>query len=136
MKIDCSVLVLQSILLLALAFPAQAAPASNLPDTPKRPVTDNYRGVKVTDDYRWLENWNDPELQPGGGAGTPGSREYLDHLPSRPAVRASVARLAAATSASHYRLQFCAGKLFAMRYQPPQQQPAIVVLSSAGDPAG
>jgi prolyl oligopeptidase len=136
MKLDCSVLVFQSILLFALALPAQAAPASNLPDTPKRPVTDEYQGLKITDDYRWLENWNDPEVKQWSAAENARSREYLDHLPSRPAVRASVARLVAATSASHYYLQSCAGKLFAMRYQPPQQQPAIVVLSSADDPAG
>jgi hypothetical protein len=28
------------------------------PPSPKRPVTDVYHGVKVVDDYRWLENNN------------------------------------------------------------------------------
>lgn len=136
MKLYCSVLVFHFVVLLGLALPAQAAPASNLPDTPKRPVIDEYQGVTVTDDYRWLENWNDPEVKRWSAAENARSREYLDHLSSRTAVRANVARLVAAGSASHYSLQFCAGKLFAMRYQPPQQQPVIVVLPSADDPAG
>jgi len=33
--------------------------------TPKHPVTDQYFDVKVTDDYRWLENWDDPEVNNG-----------------------------------------------------------------------
>jgi len=136
MKLDCSVLVFHSILSLGLALPVQAAPATNLPDTPKRPVIDEYQGVTVTDNYRWLENWNDPEVKRWSAAENARSREYLDHLPSRPAVRANVARLIATGSASHSYLQFCGGKLFAMRYQPPQQQPVIVVLPSADDPAG
>lgn len=136
MKLDCSVLVLQSLLLLALASPAPATSASKPPDTPKRPVTDDYQSIKVTDDYRWLENWNDPEVKRWSAAENERSREYLDHLPSRPVVRANLARLIAAASASHFGLQFRAGKLFAMRYQPPRQQSAIVVLSSADDPAG
>jgi prolyl oligopeptidase len=32
------------------------------PATPKRPVTDVYHGVRVTDDYRWLENASDPQV--------------------------------------------------------------------------
>lgn len=41
-------------LVLALAAPPPAlAPP---PSTPRRPVTDTYQGVAVTEDYRWLEN--------------------------------------------------------------------------------
>jgi len=136
MKLDRLAFLLQAFLLLTLASAAQAPPASKLPDTPKHPVTDEYQGVKVIDDYRWLENWNDPEVKQWSAAENARSREYLDHLPARPAVRASVALLIAAASASHYYLQFRAGKLFAMRYKPPQQQPALVALPSADDPAG
>src|SRR5262245_660615 len=37
---------------------AAALPAP--PETPKKPVSTTYHGVKVTDDYQWLENWSDP----------------------------------------------------------------------------
>jgi prolyl oligopeptidase len=36
---------------------------SGPPPAVKRPVTDLYHGVKVVDDYRWLENWSNPETQ-------------------------------------------------------------------------
>ncbi len=41
-----------------------------------------------------------------------------------------------ASSAAYYDLQFRGGTLFAMKYQPPQQQPMLVALPSADDPAG
>src|SRR5438552_18827079 len=33
------------------------------PETPKKPVTDEYQGVKVEDDYQWLENDSDPAVK-------------------------------------------------------------------------
>ena len=105
------------------------------PDTPKHPVTDEYFGVKVTDDYRWLENWDDPAVKQWSAAENARTREYLDHLPARPAIKERLKHLIAASSASYSDLQFRAGVLFAERYQPPQQQPTLVVMRSADDPA-
>jgi prolyl oligopeptidase len=121
--------------LLALAAIASAQSLPKPPDTAKHPVTDEYHGVKVTDDYRWLENWDDPAVKQWSAAENARTREYLDHLPARPAIRARVAELIAASSASYFALQYRAGMLFAMKYQPPQQQSMIVVLRSADDPA-
>jgi prolyl oligopeptidase len=121
--------------LLGLVAFAQSPSVPKPPDTPKRPVTDEYQGVKVTDDYRWLENWDDPSVKQWSATQNTRTREYLDHLPARAAIRARVARLIAAGSASYYDLQFRGGMLFAMKYQPPQQQPVIVVMNSADDPA-
>jgi hypothetical protein len=39
---------------LLLATTASAAP----PATPKKPATDTHHGVTVTDNYRWLEEWD------------------------------------------------------------------------------
>jgi prolyl oligopeptidase len=114
---------------------AQGPSIPAAPATPKRPVTDEYYGVKVTDDYRWLENWDDPEVKQWSAAENARSREYFDHLPSRPAIKERLKQLVAASSAAYYELQFRGGTLFAMRYQPPQQQPALVALHSADDPA-
>ena len=33
------------------------------PPTPARPVVDTVHGVKLTDDYRWLEDGRSPEVQ-------------------------------------------------------------------------
>ena len=105
------------------------------PATPKRPVSDEYHGVKVVDDYRWLENWDDPEVKQWSAAENARTREYLDHLPARPAIKDHFRQLITASSASYYDLWFRGGRLFAMKYQPPQQQPMMVVLHSAEDPA-
>jgi prolyl oligopeptidase len=119
--------------LMVSAF-AQSPSTPRPPDTPKRPVTDEYYGVKVTDDYRWLEDWNDPETKQWSAAENARSREYLDRLPARAAIRERLRYLITASSARYYDLQFRGGVLFAMKYQPPQQQPMLVALKSANDP--
>ena len=114
---------------------AQIASAPKPPDTPRHSVSDEYQGIAVTDDYRWLENWDDPAVKQWSAAQNARSREYLDHLPARSAIKQRLKELVAAGSASYYDLQFRAGMLFAMKYQPPQQQPTLVVMRSADDPA-
>jgi prolyl oligopeptidase len=124
-----------STLLCAEIASAQSPAIPKPPDTPRHPVTDEYQGVKVTDDYRWLENWDDPAVKQWSAAENARTREYLDHLPARAAIKDRLHQLIAASSAAYYSLQFRAGMLFAMKYQPPQQQPLLVVLRSADDPA-
>ncbi|MGP0020058.1 MAG: prolyl oligopeptidase family serine peptidase [Candidatus Sulfotelmatobacter sp.] len=121
-------------LLTAFAFP-QTASVPKPPDTPKRPVTDEYFGVTVTDNYLWLENWDDPGVKQWSAAENARTREYFDHLPARSAIRDRMKQLITGGSASYFGLRFRAGMLFAEKYQPPQQQPTLVVLRSADDPA-
>jgi prolyl oligopeptidase len=124
-----------AVVLITLIASAQGPSIPAQPATPKRPVTDEYQGVKVTDDYRWLENWDDPQVKQWSSAQNARSREYLDHLVSRPAIQLMLKQALSASSAAHYYLQFRGGTLFAMKYQPPQQQPMLVVLPSEDDPA-
>jgi prolyl oligopeptidase len=135
MKVTRSVRLLFALFLLASFALAQAPSIPKPPETPKHPVRDEYHGVQVTDDYRWLENWSDPAVKQWSAAENARTREYLDHLPARAAIRERLKQLITGRSASYYALQFRAGMLFAMRYQPPQQQPVIVVMGSADDPA-
>ena len=65
----------------------QAPAAKKAPAAEKRPVTDSYHGIKVVDDYRWLENWDDPAVKQWSAAENTRTREYLDALPSRPAIK-------------------------------------------------
>ncbi|MGC1448777.1 MAG: prolyl oligopeptidase family serine peptidase [Candidatus Sulfotelmatobacter sp.] len=135
MKIMRSVQMLIAFCVLTLAASAQAT-VPKPPAAPKHSVSDEYQGVKVTDDYRWLENWDDPAVKQWSAAENAHTREYLDHLPARSAIKERLKELIAASSEAYYDLQFRAGSLFAERYQPPQQQPMLVVIRSADDPAG
>ena len=123
------------LLLLIQSAVTQNSSVPKSPDTPKRPVNDEYQGVKVADDYRWLENWDDPAVKQWSAAENARTREYLDRLPARGAIKDRLKQLIGASSASYYDLQFRAGRLFAMKNQPPKQQPMLVVMRSADDPA-
>ena len=114
---------------------AQSPPMAKAPDGPKRPVTDEYHGVKVTDQYRWLENWDDPQTRQWSNDENAHARAYLDALPMRPIVKNRFKRLIGESSPRYFDLQFRGGMLFAMYYQPPQQQPKLVVLRSVDDPS-
>lgn len=135
MKVTASARLTITLFLMTLVALAQAPSLAQPPATSKRPVTDAYQGVNITDEYRWLENWDDPEVKQWSATQNARSREYLDHLAARPAIRQLLKQALSASSAAYYDLQFRGGVLFAMKYQPPQQQPMLVALPSADDPA-
>jgi prolyl oligopeptidase len=101
------------------------------PSTPKRPVTDTYHGVKVVDDYRWLQNWNDPEVKQWSDAENAFARQYLDHLSDVPALRRRVTQIMEAKTISYGGVVYRKGKLFALKREPPKQQPMLIVLPSS-----
>jgi prolyl oligopeptidase len=118
--------------LLTLTAVAQLASVA-APPAPKHPVTDEYHGVTVTDDYRWLENWDDPEVKQWSAAENLHARFYLDNLPARPAIKQRLQQLQSAGSVTYFSLQFRGGTLFAMKSQPPKQQPLLVALGPGTD---
>ncbi|HEY1375589.1 MAG TPA: prolyl oligopeptidase family serine peptidase [Gemmataceae bacterium] len=114
---------------------AAAADLPPVPATSKKPVRDTYHGVTVTDDYRWLENDDDPAVRVWVEAQNHRTRAALDASPALPELRKRMRELLGAPTTRFYALQRAGGKLFALKRQPPKEQPVLVTLSSANDPA-
>ena len=102
-------------------------------ETPKKPVTDEYQGVKVQDDFQWLEKDDDPAVKAWSDAQNQRTRKYLDKLPDRAAIEKQLTDWYAKTSASYSGIVSRPGTLFAFKFQPPKQQQMLVTLSSADD---
>ena len=119
---------------MALAQPPATPPVAP-PATPKKPVVDVYHGVSVTDDYRWLENYSDPDVRAWSDAENTYARKYLDALPMRAAIHDELEKLYSQPSPSYSSLYAAGGVLFALKTQPPKEQPLLVALKSADDPA-
>jgi prolyl oligopeptidase len=116
---------------LLLPLGALAAKVPPPPPTPKRPVTDTYGSVQVQDSFQWLEAAGDPEVKRWSAAQNARTRSVLDRLPGRAAIRKRVTQLLGWQSPGYYLLEARGGQLFAMKSQPPRQQPLLVVLASA-----
>jgi protease II len=104
-------------------------------DTVRQPVTTTYHGVEVTDDYRWLENWDDPAVKAWSDAQNAYARSVLDHLPGVDTIRKEVTAVRKIEVPRYTHLAYAGGTLFALKFAPPKQQAALVALSSADDPA-
>lgn len=117
-----------------LSFSQQPAVGPS-PSTPKKPVTEEIQGVKITDDYRWLENNNDPEVKAWVAAQDKRARSYFQALPEHAEIVEWLAALAKSRSADYYGLERSGDSLFAMKSQPGKQQDLLVKLKSADDPA-
>jgi prolyl oligopeptidase len=118
--------------LLALSFNNATAAKPDL-KTPKKPVTDEYQSAKVEDPYQWLEQDDAAEVKAWSDAQNTRTRAYLDKLPDRAAVEKTLTEWFAKTSPSYSSLVSRPGVLFAMKFQPPKQQPMLVTLASADD---
>ncbi|HXB69669.1 MAG TPA: alpha/beta fold hydrolase [Candidatus Acidoferrales bacterium] len=105
------------------------------PATPQRPVTDIYHSVKVTDNYRWLEKDADPEVKAWSAAQNRYARAFLDAQPMRAVLQDQLAKLYGSSSSSYSALRYRSGVLFALKSQPPKEQPLLVWMRSATDPA-
>jgi prolyl oligopeptidase len=126
-------------LFLSLVATAAAVALSSLifsesaPDTPKKPVVTEYHGLTVEDPYQWLENDDDSQVKAWSDAQNQRTRKYLDSLPDRTAIEKQLSDWYAKTSPSYFSLVSRPGILFAMKFQPPKQQPLLVTLASADD---
>jgi prolyl oligopeptidase len=107
--------------------------AESAPDTPKKPVATEYHGVTVEDPYQWLEADDDSQVKAWSDAQNQQTRKNLDSFPDRAAIEKQLQEWYAKTSPSYSSLVSRPGILFAMKFQPPKQQPLLVKLASADD---
>lgn len=128
----------RGLLLLAIVVLSPATPSArpeSPPEAEARPVIDTYWGVDIQDDYQYMEDVTDPEvvrwLEDQNGY----TRERLDAYPDREALAQRVKSLTHHRSPDYYSLAYSAGRIFAIKRQPPEEQPLLVLLQSLTDVA-
>jgi prolyl oligopeptidase len=130
-------------LLLAVALATAAAPApqpaatttaSPSSSTAKKPVTHEYQGVKVVDDYEWLENDADPQVKAWSEAQNAQARAWLDKIPGRDALQKRVDTLIRSTSESISDIVDRQGHILAVKFDPKKQQPFLIALPDVDHP--
>lgn len=119
-------------LFFSAALLAGCAPGKpSYPVTQKRPVTDEYHGVRIVDDYRWLEQ-NTPEVKTWVASQNDFTRSLLDKVPSREAIAERLKHLYGDKSVS-YHVGGEHGRIFALKDEPPKEQPFLITLDSPDD---
>lgn len=119
---------------LAVVFGALAPCLAGPPESPRIPVTDEYHGVRVTEDYRWLEDWNDKKVRAWSDEQNAYAREHLDGLPGVEAVRRRATELMSVSTPSYGAAAWAGGALLVMKSQPPKQQSFLVMMPSPFHP--
>lgn len=100
------------------------------PETKKIPVSDTYHGVTVTENYRWLEDWNDSQVKAWSAAQNAHARDVLDKLPGAGPIRQQVTEILGSATASYQDVAFRGNRFFAVKRQPPKEQSFIITFPS------
>ncbi len=130
------ILLITALAITALAFTAGRDTArATEATTMKQPVTTTYHGVTVADDYQWLEDGSDPRVQAWSDAENARARAYFDRVPARPAILARLDALTRHLAPSYFGLVRRGARFFALKDEPPKQQPFLIVFDSLTDPA-
>jgi prolyl oligopeptidase len=115
---------------LSAFFLCVSAVAQQPPLAPRRPVKDIYHGVTVLDNYRWLENFSDPEVKHWVAAENEYTRFVLDKIPGRAGIAEELAKIVKEIPTSYGEVRSLGGKVFALKSAPPREHPELVVFSS------
>jgi prolyl oligopeptidase len=102
-------------------------------ETPREPVTTTYHGVDVTEDYRWLEDGDSERTKAWTAAQDARTRRYLAAVPDREPIRRRFEEILAVESTEYAALRRGGDVWFALKTQPPLQQPFLVVLDDLED---
>jgi prolyl oligopeptidase len=106
----------------------------NPPETIQVPVTNVYQGIQVVDPYQWLEDWQDQRVQSWSNRQNAYARKILDNLPYVKELRERISGILTAETVSYYSLSWRKGTLFALKRQPPLEQPLLVAMPSEDEP--
>ena len=109
--------------------------ASNLeyPATPKHPVDEVYAGTSFKDDYQWLEDASDPAVKDWVAQENRLTRSVLDGVPARADLERRLTKLLKAPRIGYTEVRENAGKIFALKSEPPKEQAFLVVFDSPSD---
>lgn len=104
-------------------------------DTAREPATTTYHGEVVTEDYRWLED-SSQRTKEWTAAQDARARAYLDSLAFHEPIRKRVEEVLKVDSTTYARPTLGGSTYFALKTQPPLQQPLLVTLAALDDLAG
>ncbi|MFZ0589934.1 MAG: prolyl oligopeptidase family serine peptidase [Bryobacteraceae bacterium] len=124
------------ITLACLSVASAGARAQAPPPSRKQPIVDVYHGIKVVDDYRWLEDGQSQAVKQWVASQNAYSRTYFDKLPQLSEMRNQLFAYANKQSISYSRLRFRGGKFFALKSDPAKQQAVLVTFASVDDLSG
>lgn len=99
----------------------------------KRAVTNDYSGVQVVDEYQWMENAADPDVQGWIAAQGAAARAHLGKLEARPIFEDQLNRMLSASTPDFISPVWRGGRLFLLRVRPPARVPVLVSLRSPND---
>jgi len=85
------------------------------PVAPVRPVTDDYYGTKIVDNYRYMENLKDPEVQEWFKNQNEYARAALASIPGRDTLLARIRALDVSDPAFVFDVRQCPGELYFYR---------------------
>jgi prolyl oligopeptidase len=128
---------------MALVSAMSLPQASGFGDTPnlapaaptaKESVTDTYFGTTVRDDYRWLEQLDNPKTRAWAAGQNARAQSFLAALPGRAQLVAQVKKLVSSSPPAFGDLHTAGGKIFALKFDPAKQQKFLVVLDSPDNP--
>ena len=105
---------------------AEAGPAK----AARKPALTNYHGVVVADDYQWLEDETNAEVQSWTQTQHLMARAYLDRLPARSAIEERIEELFEHASSDYYGARAGGGVIYCLRLKPPASQAALVRIVS------
>lgn len=102
-------------------------------ETTRQPVTTTYHDVEVTEEYRWLEDASSEDTKTWTKAQHERTVSYLTNLPDYRDIRRRAEEVIAAESTSYGDLRCGGATYFALKRQPPKQQPFLVALTDVLD---